>query len=62
MGLLRRRSVPVESVKLLKALEAKDFQVVAQLTPAALAPNSTPVDAVGLADLERYTLFSSFLL
>jgi len=49
-----------ESARLLTALDATDLRAV--VPPAALPLHLTSVDAFGKSDLERYTLFSSFLL
>lgn len=54
------QALSFESARLLTALDATDLRAV--VPPAALPLHLTSVDAFGKSDLERYTLFSSFLL
>ncbi|MFQ5528272.1 MAG: hypothetical protein ACE5GX_18710 [Thermoanaerobaculia bacterium] len=55
------QALSFESAKLLVALEATEFSVGAQLAPTALQQLSVLEDDPRHG-LERYTLFSSFLL
>lgn len=54
------QALSFQSARLLTALDATDLRAVVPL--AALPLHLTSVDAFGKSDLERYTLFSSFLL